>query len=173
MSNVGRHKEHVSESDASCHCTEAAKASGSVLVCIGFAAGKSNSCTSFKSSAVCLFSGCHGHWQSVKASNTRLSEPPYQGLSSSVGVGAGAPPKENVSQSGGAAAQRKSAQPWRHRVERQRVRWRSSSTSLAHRRDAQPFHQADSQRAAPFACRLCKTLGRINANSRCQSSLPS
>ena len=42
---------------------------------------------------------------------------------------------------------------------RQRVRWRSGRTSLGHLRDAQPFHQADSQRAAPFACRLCQTLG--------------
>ena len=42
---------------------------------------------------------------------------------------------------------------------RQRGRWRSSCSSLSHRRDAQPFHQADSQRAAPFACRLCQALG--------------
>ena len=45
------------------------------------------------------------------------------------------------------------------RAARQRGRWRSSCSSLFHRRDAQPFHQADSQRAAPFACRLCQTLG--------------
>ena len=135
MSNVGRHKERVGESHAWCRCAEAVKA-GSVLFCIGCAAGKSNSFASFKASAVRLFGSCGGHWQFVKASNTRLSEPPWQGLSSSGGAGAGAPPRENVGQSVGAAAQRRSAQPWRHRVERQRGRWRSNRTSLVHQSDA-------------------------------------
>ena len=166
MSNVGRHKEHVGDSHASRHCTEAAKASSSVLICIGCATGKSNTCASFEDRAACLPSSCHRHWQFAKASNKRLSEQPWQGLSSSVGAGAGAPPKANVSQSVGAAAQRRSAQPFQHRVERQRARWRSNRTSLVHQSDAQPFHQADSQRAAPFACRLCQTLGLTTATLR-------
>ena len=106
-----------------------------------------------------LCRGCRARWLFSQTNNTCFLPPPREGLSSSVGAGAGAPSKANVSQSVGAAAQRRSARSSRHRVERQRGPWRSHSTSLVHRRDAQPFHQADSQRAAPFACRLCQTLG--------------
>ena len=158
MSNVGRHKEHVSESHASCRCAEAVNA-GSVLSCIGCVAGKSNSCASFKTSATCLCRSCHRHRQFIKASNTRLSEPPRQGLSSSVGAGAGAPSKANVSQSVGAAAWGRSARSSRPGAARQRGRWLSSRTSLAHRRDAQPFHRGDSFRATPSSCPSCQTLG--------------
>ena len=35
MSNVGRHKENVSEAHASRRCSKAGKASSSVRVCIG------------------------------------------------------------------------------------------------------------------------------------------
>ena len=158
MSNVGRHKEQVCGSHASCHCTEAVKASGSVPICFGCAARKSNAYASFQAGAVPLCLGRQRPWRFAQTSNTRFSEPPRKGLSSSVGAGAGAPSRANVGQSVGAAAQRRSAQPWRHRVELQRGRWRSNRTSLVHQSDAQPFHQADSQRAAPFACRLCQTL---------------
>ena len=174
MSNVGRHKEHVGESHAWCRCAEAAKASGSVLVCIGCATGKSNSCALFTAGAARLCRGCHRHWQFAKASNTWLSQPLCQGLSSSIGVGAGAPPMANASQSVGAAAQRRSARSSRHRVERQRGRWRSSRTSLVHRRDAQPFHRGDSFRATPSSCPSCQTLARSISHEqrRIPSSLP-
>ena len=52
-----------------------------------------------------------------------------------------------------------SARSSRHRVERQRVRWRLNRTSLVHRRDAQPFHRGDSFRATPSSCPSCQTLG--------------
>ena len=165
-SNVGRHKELVCESPASCHCAEAVKASGSVPVCLGCAARKGNAYASVQAGATPLCRGRQRPWRFAQTSNTRFSEPPRKGLSSSVGAGAGAPPKANVGQSGGAAAQRRSAQPFQHRVERQRARWRSNRTSLVHQSDAQPFHQADSQRAAPFACRLCQTLGLTTATLR-------
>ena len=165
MSNVGRHKDHVSESHASCVFFQAVKASESMSVCtgpaarksnayasfhtkaapfrsgcpgrrrfaqasnsrfspvrIGSAARKSNAYASFHTKAASFRSGCQDRWQFTQANNTRFLQPPREGLTSSVGAGAGAPPKANVSQSVGAAAQRKSARSTRHRVERQRDR---------------------------------------------------
>ena len=55
MSNVGRHKELVCESPASCHCAEAVKASGSMPVCIGCAARRSNAYASRQAGAAPLF----------------------------------------------------------------------------------------------------------------------
>ena len=158
MSNVGRHKEQVCESHASCRCAEAVK-TGSALFYIGCVASKSNSRASFKAKAVRLRRGCHGRWQFAAASNTRPSEPPWQGLSSSVGAGAGAPSKANVSQSVGATAPRRSARSSSPGAARQRSRWLSSRTSLVHSRDAQPFHRGDSFRATPSSCPSCQTLG--------------
>ena len=51
ISNVGRHKEHVSESHASRHFTEALKVSGSMLFCIGRVARKSNAYVSRQAGA--------------------------------------------------------------------------------------------------------------------------
>ena len=104
-SNVGRHKEHGSESHEPCVFSQAVKASDSVPVCTGCAARKSNTYASSQAKATPSRSGCPGRWLFVQASNTRFLQPPREGLTSSIGAGAGAPSKANVSQSVGAAAQ--------------------------------------------------------------------
>ena len=134
MSNVGRHKKHVSESRAPHRCSPAVKASGSVRVSIGCAARKKNAHASLEARASRLCSGFQRPWLFVQESNTCFSQPPREGLSSSIGAGAIAPPKVNVGQSVGAAAQWTSARSSSCRTARQRGRWRSSRTSLFHRR---------------------------------------
>ena len=134
MSNVGRHKEPVSESPASCRCFKAVKASSSVRACTGRAAHKSNAYASSKARRTPFCRGCKGRWLFPQTNNTCFLPPLREGLSSSVSAGAGAPPKANVSQSVGAAAQCRSARPSRHGAAQQRGRWRSIRTSLSHRR---------------------------------------
>ena len=70
MSNVGRHKEHVSESHASRQCSKAVKASRSMYICNGWAARKSNAYASFQAGATPLCRGCRDRWLFPQTNNT-------------------------------------------------------------------------------------------------------
>ena len=104
MSNVGRHKEHVSECHASRHCSQSVKAASSLRVCIGCAARKSYALASFQDRAARLCSGRQGRWQLERTSHLCASESTSELASSPISAGACAPTSANVGQSVGAAA---------------------------------------------------------------------